>query len=54
MSAKRVLVYGGKGGLGSVCVDTFKAQKWVCSFFLTSISTKYQLNGYLFAVGRKY
>lgn len=28
---KRILVYGGKGALGSVCVDTFKAQKWVCN-----------------------
>lgn len=28
MPIKRILVYGGKGGLGSVCVDTFKAQKW--------------------------
>jgi len=31
MAAKRVIVYGGKGSLGSICVSAFKAQKWVCT-----------------------
>lgn len=25
----RVIVYGGKGALGSVCISQFKAQNWV-------------------------
>lgn len=25
----KVLIYGGKGALGSVCVNTFKAKNWV-------------------------
>lgn len=31
---RRVLVYGGKGALGSVCVDYFRKQNWVIIFFL--------------------
>jgi len=35
MSGKRVIVYGGKGALGAVCVDSFKAKDyWVCSIDL--------------------
>lgn len=30
-AAGRVLVYGGKGALGSVIVDQFKAKNWVRS-----------------------
>ena len=30
---RRVLVYGGKGALGSVCVDYFRKQNWVIIFF---------------------
>lgn len=37
MSAKRVLVYGGRGALGSACVSRFKELKWVgkTSFYLS-------------------
>ena len=28
-SVKKVLVYGGKGALGSTCVKAFKAKNWV-------------------------
>ena len=31
MSVTRVLVYGGKGALGSTVVSTFKAKNWVMS-----------------------
>lgn len=27
--ARRVLVYGGRGALGSRCVQTFRARDWV-------------------------
>lgn len=30
MSVGRVLVYGGKGALGAVCVSQFKSSNWVC------------------------
>lgn len=36
MATKRVLVYGGKGALGSACVSAFKAQKWVNSELFTN------------------
>ena len=29
MSASRVLVYGGRGALGSAVVDFFKSKSWV-------------------------
>lgn len=29
MSASRVLVYGGRGALGSAVVDYFKSKSWV-------------------------
>jgi len=29
MSAGRVVIYGGKGALGSACVDHFKANNYV-------------------------
>jgi hypothetical protein len=32
MSGKKVLIYGGKGGLGTVLVSHFKSKGWwVCS-----------------------
>ena len=35
MSAKKVLIYGGRGGLGTVLVSHFKAKGWwVCSIDL--------------------
>ncbi|XP_057305681.1 dihydropteridine reductase-like isoform X1 [Hydractinia symbiolongicarpus] len=35
-AAKRVLIYGGKGALGAVCVQSFKAKNfWVCSIDLS-------------------
>lgn len=33
MSAKKVLVYGGRGALGSTCVAKFKELNWVNRFF---------------------
>jgi hypothetical protein len=29
-SHRRVLIYGGKGALGSACVKFFKSKDWVC------------------------
>ncbi len=38
--AKRVVIYGGRGGLGSVLVNHFKAQSWwVCSVDLAANDT---------------
>ena len=31
--SRRVLIYGGKGALGSACVDLFKANNWVSDFW---------------------
>ena len=32
MSASRVLVYGGRGALGSAVVDYFKSKSWVSKY----------------------
>lgn len=37
MSAKKVLVYGGRGALGSTCVSKFKELNWVRNWFLVLI-----------------
>lgn len=34
MSIGRVIVYGGKGALGSACVTLFKSKNWVSIFSL--------------------
>ena len=31
--AGRIIVYGGKGALGSVIVNAFKAKNYVCNIF---------------------
>lgn len=33
MSVRKVLVYGGRGALGSVCVSKFKELNWVTSIY---------------------
>lgn len=38
MSAKKVLVYGGRGALGSACVSKFKELNWVRNWFLNGDS----------------
>lgn len=38
MSVGRVLVYGGKGALGSVVVNFFKSQNFVSSFDVFQLS----------------
>lgn len=38
MSVGRVLVYGGKGALGSVVVNFFKSQNFVSSFHVFQLS----------------
>ncbi len=35
MSASRVLVYGGRGALGSAVVDYFKSKSWVSKYGAT-------------------
>lgn len=34
MSSKKILIYGGKGALGSVCVNYFKSKNFVSKTFL--------------------
>jgi hypothetical protein len=44
MSGKKVLIYGGKGALGSVCVNYFKSKNFVSIIAKIKILFLIQLN----------
>ena len=44
-TGSRVIVYGGKGGLGSAVVSYFKGKNWVCMTSYDNIVTVFQWVG---------